>query len=60
MALQKANIILDDSEIIIEIDNEIDYGFSLNELRKHIKSITTANVTHFCVDMNEPSQRYSS
>lgn len=56
-ALQQANIICDTLEIIIEINN-IDFVFSLNELRKHIKTIAAATVTHFCVDLAEPSQRY--
>lgn len=57
-ALQQANIICDTSEIIIEIDNNIDFGFSLNELREYIKTIAAATVTHFCVDTDEPTQRY--
>lgn len=58
VALQQANIIYDTSEIIIEIDNNIDFGFSLNELREHIKTVAAATVTHFCVDTDEPTQRY--
>lgn len=57
-ALQQANIIFDASEIIIEIDNNIDFGFSLDELRKHIKNLADVTVTHFCVDLAEPLQRY--
>lgn len=56
-ALQQANIIFDESEILIEIDNNINYGFSLNELRAYIKTITTATITHFSVDTDEPTQR---
>jgi len=58
-ALQHANIIFDDSEILIEIDNNINYGFSLNELREYMKTIAAANVTHFSVDTDEPTQRYN-
>lgn len=57
-ALQQANIIFDNSEIIIEIFNNFNYGFSLNELREYIKIITTATITHFSVDTDEPNQRY--
>lgn len=57
-ALQQSNIIFDDSEILIEIDNNINYGFSLNELKEYIKTVAAATVTHFCVDLTEPSQRY--
>ncbi len=57
-SLQQANIIYDTSEIIIEIDNNINYGFSLNELREHIKTVAAATVTHFAVDIEEPTQRY--
>ena len=53
-ALQQANIIFDNSEIIIEIFNNFNYGFSLNELREYIKTITTATITHFSVDTDEP------
>ena len=56
-ALQQANTIFDDSEILIEIDN-VDYGFSLNELREYIKTFAAAAVTHFSVDTDEPNQRY--
>ena len=57
-ALQQANIIFDNSEIIIEIFNNFNYGFSLNELREYIKTITTATITLFSVDTDEPNQRY--
>lgn len=57
-ALQQANIIFDDSEILIKIDNNINYGFSLNELREYIKTVAAATVTHFSVDKDEPTQRY--
>ncbi len=57
-ALQQANIIFDDSEILIEINNNINYGFSLNELREYIKTNAAATVTHFSVDTDEPTQRY--
>lgn len=58
-ALQQANIIFDDAEILIEIDNNIKYGFSLNQLREYIGTITAADVTTFCVDTDEPEQRYN-
>lgn len=57
-ALQQANIVFDGSEILIEIDNSINYGFSLNELREHIKTIAAATVIHFSVDTDKPTQRY--
>lgn len=56
-ALHQVNIISDDTEILIEIDNNINYGFSLNELREYIKHIAAATVTHFSVDTDEPTQR---
>ena len=58
-ALQHANIISDDTEILIEIDNNINYMFSLNEFKKYIETITAANVTHFSVDTDKPAQRYN-
>lgn len=57
-SLQQANIICDTSEIIIEIDNNMDFGFSLNELREYINTLVEATVSHFVVDMDEPTQRY--
>ena len=56
--LQQANTIFDESKILIEINNSVDYGFSLNELREYIKTIIAATVTHFSVDTDEPNQRY--
>lgn len=58
-ALQHANIILDCSEILIEIDNAINFGFSLNQLREYIGTITAADVTTFSVDTDEPTQRFN-
>lgn len=57
-SLQQANIIYDDSEIVIELDNSINYGFSLSDLREHIKTVAAATVSHFSVDINKPTQRY--
>lgn len=59
-ALQQANTISDNSEILIELNNNINYGFSLNELREYLKTITDADVlvTHFSVDTDEANQRY--
>lgn len=58
-SLNQANIIFDESEILIEIDNNINYGFSLNELREFIELMATANITTFEVDTDELTQRYN-
>lgn len=56
--LKQANIVLDEVEILIEIEDSIQFGFSLNELRAYINSIAPAHITHFTVDVDEPAQRY--
>lgn len=56
--LKKANVFLDEVEILIEIEDSFEFGFSLNELKAYINSITPAHITHFTVDVNEPTQRY--
>ncbi len=49
----------DKSEILLNLDNSIDYGFSLNELRETLNKIADdIIVSHFCVDIDEPTQRY--
>lgn len=48
----------DSDEILIQLENNIDYGFSLNELRKKIAEIAKADIYIFCVDINMKSQRY--
>lgn len=57
-ALKRANVFLDEVEILIEIEDSIQFGFSLNELRAYINSIAPAHITHFTIDVNEPTQRY--
>lgn len=48
---------MDDEEIIFNLTNNINYGFSLNELREIVKQKAKAIITHFCVDIEEPKQR---
>lgn len=60
LSLKQANVIFDNSEILIEIDNGINYDFSLNELRRYIEKIEpSAEITHFCVNTDIPTQRYA-
>lgn len=55
---------MDSNEILLNLlsseeqkKNKFTYGFSLNELKKAINNIACCTVTHFCVDLAEPSQR---
>lgn len=57
-SLKQLHIIFNEAEILIPLETGFPYGFSLNELREYIKPIAAATVTHFCVDMDEPTQRY--
>ena len=50
---------MDNEEILLNLRNDIKYGFSLNKLRKSISKIADATVKHFCVDLAQPSQRYN-
>lgn len=59
-SIQALHIAFDESEILIPLTNDCNYGFSLNQLREYLKPIAAAaTVSHFCVDVDEPSQRYS-
>ena len=56
---------MDSSEILLNLlsidaqrQNNFTYGFSLNQLRQSINKIARCTVTHFSVDLTEPSQRY--
>ena len=49
----------DDEEILLTVDNNIHYNFCLNDFRKTVQGITPGCViTHFCVDLSLPSQRF--
>lgn len=58
-SIQALHIIFDESEILIPLTNDCNYGFSLNQLREYLNPIAAATVSHFCVDMDEPTQRYN-
>jgi len=49
---------MDDEEIVLKLTSDIEYGFSLNELRQTVNKIANATITCFCVDLQVPSQRY--
>lgn len=56
---------MDNDEILFDLlsgneqeKNNFTYGFSLNQLKQTINHIACCSVTHFCVDLAEPSQRY--
>lgn len=57
-SLKQLHIVCDECEILIPLVTGYHYGFSLNELREYMKPIVAATVTHFAVDMDEPTQRY--
>lgn len=44
-SLKQLHIVFDEAEIIIEINDNCEYGFSLNELREFIKPIAVAKVS---------------
>lgn len=50
---------LDEDEILIPLENNIDYGFSLNELRATVAEIAKVDIYNFCVDIEMMSQRYN-
>ncbi len=58
-SIQALHIVFDESEILIPLTNDCKYGFSLNQLREYLRPIAAATVSHFCVDMDEPTQRYN-
>lgn len=58
-SIQTLHVIFDESEILIPLINDCNYGFSLNQLREYLKPIAAATVSHFCVDTDEPLQRYN-
>lgn len=51
---------MDENEILLELPDSgcSHYDFSLNELRNTTLKMAIATITHFCVDLDEPSQRY--
>lgn len=49
---------MDNDEIIVRLENGAGYGFSLNALRSTVAEVEKANIYTFCVDMDEPTQRY--
>lgn len=48
---------IDNEEIVIELCKNSYLGFSLNDLRQEVKKKTDVVIGHFCVDLNEKSQR---
>lgn len=50
---------LDEDEILIPLKNNINYGFSLNELRANVAEIAKVDIYNFCVDVRIKSQRYN-
>lgn len=57
--IKALHIIFDESEVLIPLVNDCNYGFSLNQLREYLKPIAAATVSHFCVDIDEPTQRFN-
>lgn len=49
---------MDEDEILLELDNRTNYGFTLNSLRLTVSEVAGANIYTFCVDLSEPTQRY--
>lgn len=49
---------MDNDEILLNLENDVHYGFSLNDLRLTVAEVAKANVYTFCVDMDEATQRY--
>ena len=56
---------IDNNEILLNLlssdeqkKNNFVYGFSLNQLKETVNNIACCVVTHFSVDLAEPSQRY--
>ena len=49
---------MDNDEILLNLENDVHYGFSLNALRLTVAEVAKANVYTFCVDIDEPTQRY--
>lgn len=49
---------MDKDEILLKLENNMHYGFSLNGLRSTVAEVAKANVYTFCVDIDEPTQRY--
>lgn len=49
---------LDNDEILLTLEYGYNYGFSLNALRSTVAEVAKADVYTFCVDMDEPTQRY--
>ncbi len=57
--IDKNICIFDSDEILLPLENNINYDFSLNDLRKTVSDIAEANISHFCVDLNLLNQRCS-
>lgn len=49
---------MDNNEILLNLENGVHYGFSLNALRSTVAEVAKANIYTFCVDVYEPTQRY--
>lgn len=47
----------DREEIALNLDNNIEYGFTLNQLRDVVNHIADAEVYTFAVDINKKDQR---
>ena len=49
---------MDNSEILLKLDEYVYYNLSLNALRSLVAKIANADVYVFCVDLDELTQRY--
>lgn len=49
---------MDNDEILLNLENDVHYDFSLNALRSTVAKIAKANTYVFCVYMLESTQRY--
>lgn len=49
---------MDNEEILLMLENNVRYNFSLNELRATVAEVATAEASVICVDLSEPAQRY--
>lgn len=49
---------MDEDEILLNLEGDVHYGFALNPLKRTIAEVAEADIYTFCVDMDEPTQRY--
>lgn len=50
--LSGLTIITDEAKILIPVEENYNYGFSLNELREAVKPMAKAVISHFSVDVD--------